>query len=217
MRSTTGLIVSSVLAIVAALTLGAPAEGNAQKRELFDEITERGRPIESTLKTMSAGFVERSTSALLETPLVARGTVAIERPSRIVLRYREPEQRTVLIDGDRLLVTWPARGIRQQKDIGAAQKRVQQSFIGKSSEQLRRHFDIAARIADDRVAWHVDMKPKRKQIQQGVTRIELWIDQQTVLPTAMKLTFPNGDTKLMEFSDVRVNPPLPAGTFDRDR
>jgi hypothetical protein len=35
----------------------------------------------------------------------------------------------------------------------------------------------------------------------------LWIDRTTVVLAAMKMTFPNGDTKLMEFSNVKINAP----------
>ncbi len=196
--------------------LGASAPlGEAQKaRDLLDEIYERGKPTESTLKTLTASFVETSTSTLLAKPLVARGTVAVERPSRIVLDYTEPDVRRVLIDGSTLLVTWPSRSIRQQQDIGAAQGRVQKYFVGKSPEELRRHFKIGARDAAERKGtWHVELVPTRKQLQEGVSRIELWIAQDTILPMSMRLTFPNGDTKLMEFSDVKVNPVLPQDTF----
>lgn len=204
-----------VLLVLGALAASPPALGAGQKaRDLFDEIYERGRPTETTLKTLTASFVETSTSTLLARPLVARGTVAVERPSRIVLDYTDPDVRRVLIDGSVLLVTWPSRSIRQQQDIGAAQGRVQKYFVGKSPEELRRHFRISAREASERKGtWHVDLVPTRKQLQEGVSRIELWIAQDTVLPMSMRLTFPNGDTKLMDFSDVRVNPVLAADTF----
>jgi outer membrane lipoprotein-sorting protein len=216
-RSRTALWHCCAVLAVTIASLGATTAGESageQKPDLFDQIYERGRPTESTLRTLTAAFVETSTSTLLSKPLAARGTVAVERPSRIVLNYTDPDARRVLIDGGLLLITWPSRAIRQQQDIGAAQGRVQKYFVGKSPEELRRHFRITAREAADRQAtWHVDMVPTRKQLQEGVSRIELWIAHETVLPVSMRLTFPNGDTKLMEFSDVRVNPPLPADTF----
>lgn len=184
--------------------------------DLFDQIYERGRPTESTLRTLTASFVETSTSSLLSKPLVARGTVAVERPSRIVLNYTDPDVRRVLIDGSLLLITWPSRSIRQQQDIGAAQGRVQKYFVGKSPDELRRHFAITAREAPDRRGmWHVALVPTRKQLQEGVSRIELWIAHDTVLPVSMRMTFPNGDIKLMDFSDVQVNPALAQGIFGR--
>ena len=58
--------------------------------DLFDEIYARGRGIETSLKTVTARFTETTTSSLLSRPLVAQGTLAVERPSKIVLRYSEP-------------------------------------------------------------------------------------------------------------------------------
>jgi outer membrane lipoprotein-sorting protein len=57
------------------------------------------------------------------------------------------------------------------------------------------------------------MVPKRKQIQEGLSRLELWVDGTTQLMTAMKMTFPNGDTKVMTFTDVKPNAPLDRSRF----
>ena len=57
------------------------------------------------------------------------------------------------------------------------------------------------------------MTPKRKQIQQGITQLELWIDRRSLLLSAMKMTFPNADTKLMVFENVVINGPLDPKTF----
>ena len=53
------------------------------------------------------------------------------------------------------------------------------------------------------------MTPTRSQISQGLTKLHLWIDRTSMLLTAMKMEFPNGDAKLMAFENVQVN-----GTVD---
>ena len=166
------------------------------------------------MKTLTASFVETTTSTLLTRPLVASGTLAVERPSRIALRYIQPDERIVLIDGDTMTMSWPSRNVRQSKDIGAAQKRIQKYFVDTSPDELRSHFTIGAREADDRPGtWLVTMVPKRKQILEGLARLDLWVDRTTQLMVAMKMTFPNGDTKLMTFTDVKPNAPIDAAVF----
>ncbi len=182
--------------------------------DLFDEIYARGHGIETSLKTVTAHFTETTTSSLLSRPLVARGTLAVERPSRIVLHYAEPAVRTVLIDRNTLTLTWPSRAVRQQSDIAAAQQRIEKYFLDKSPDELRRNFAIAAAEADDRPGtWRVTMVPRRKQIQQGLARLELWIDRTSLLMSAMRMTFPNADTKLMVFDHVVVNGPIDPQLF----
>ena len=57
------------------------------------------------------------------------------------------------------------------------------------------------------------MVPKRKQIQEGLSRLDLWVDRTTQLMVAMKMTFPSGDTKLMTFTDVKPNAPIDPSVF----
>jgi outer membrane lipoprotein-sorting protein len=199
---------------LASVLLHAVAPGAPPAPDLFDQIYTRGRGIQTSLKTVTATFTETTTSALLSRPLVARGTLAVERPSRIVLRYSSPEARILLIDQGKMTMVWPSRTVRQQTDVAAALRHVNTYFLDKSPDELRRSFDITAIEADDRPGtWRVTMVPRRKQIQQGIIKLELWIDRTSLLLAAMRMTFPNGDTKLMAFENVIVNGPVDRTLF----
>jgi outer membrane lipoprotein carrier protein len=202
----------ALLAIAALMLAISPAA--SARADLFDELFKQGQAKNSAMKTLTAAFVETTTSTLLTRPLVASGTLAVERPSRIALRYTEPDERIILIDGDTMTMSWPSRHVRQAQDIGAAQKRIQKYFVDSSPGELRSHFTITAKEADDRPnAYLVTMVPKRKQILEGLTRLDLWVDRTTQLMVAMKMTFPSGDTKLMTFTDVKPNAPVDASMF----
>jgi len=202
-RRIAAFVTISVIACCAARASAGP--------DLFDDLYRRGLQQNGQLRTFTASFTETTTSALLTRPLAARGTVAVERPSRVALRYTEPDERVVIIDGDRMTIMWPSRGVHQTKDIGASQKRVQKYFVDRSPAELRSHFDISAR--EDRGAYHITMVPRRKQISEGLTRLELTIDPASLLMTAMEMTFPNGDTKQMTFSGVKPNVALDPAAF----
>ena len=201
----------SVLAVVLAAT--APLARASAEGDLFDQLYQRGQKQNGALRTLTASFTETTTSELLTRPLTARGTVAVERPSRVALKYSEPDERLVIIDGDRLRVIWPARAVRQTRDIGAAQRRVQKYFVDSSPSELRTHFDIAARAVTDPAGYQITLLPKRRQIRDGLIRLDLWIDPESLLMTSMKMTFPNGDTKLMTFSNVQTNVVIDPAVF----
>jgi outer membrane lipoprotein-sorting protein len=205
----------TIAVIVLASLLGAtPA---TRGRDLFDELHARGQKQNAGLKTLTASFVETSTSSLLTRPVIARGTVIVERPARVALRYTDPDARVVLIDGDRMTVSWPSANIRSVKDIGASQRRIQKYFVDSSPDELRRHFEVSAREApadDDQPGTYlVTMVPKRKQILEGMTRLELRLNRTSLLLSAMRMTFPGGDTKLMTFTDVKPNAPIDPAWF----
>ena len=205
---------AAAIAIGMLAVAGRPLAPSALAADLFDDLYARGQKTNANLKTLTAAFVETSTSALLVKPLVARGRVYVERPSRVLLRYTEPDERTVLIDGDRMTVVWPAMKIRTTTDIGAAQRRIQKYFVDSSPRELRSHFEVKASDASDRPgAYAITMTPKRKQIEEGLAQLELWVEQKSLLLSGMRMTFPGGDTKLMTFTDVVPNAPLEPSIF----
>jgi outer membrane lipoprotein-sorting protein len=190
------------IAVTAVAHASAPAD-------LFDDIYRRGQPMEQSIKTIRARFTETTTSSLLKDPLVAEGTLLAVRPSDILLTYAKPEKKLLRIDAKTLLFVWPDKKLRQAQDIRESQARVQKYFVDKSPDELRRHFAITAVVDPAKPGtWRIEMIPKRKQIQQGVTKIELWISERTSILSTMVLTFASGDTKTMAFTDIEINPPV---------
>jgi outer membrane lipoprotein-sorting protein len=204
---------------VALVTVWVVAAGLAisARADLFDELFKQGQEKNESLKTLTASFVETTWSTLHTKPLVSSGTLAVVRPNRILLRYTQPDERIVLIDGDTMTLSWPSRHVRESKDIGESQKRINKYFVDRSPDQLRSHFTIDARVAEHRPGTYlVTMVPRRKQIQEGLSKLELWVDRTTALLTAMKMSFPNGDTKVMTFSEVKPNAAIDPSVFSVD-
>ena len=198
------------------LFVGAPF--SPQPQNTFDDLYERGQRANAATKTLTARFTETTTSSLLTRPLVSHGRLAVERPSRVVLRYTDPELRVVLIDGNRMTLSWPSRKLRQETDIGSAQGRVQKYFVNGTAADLRKQFDIDAHDTSERPNTHyVTMVPKRKQIREGLVRLDVWVNRSSLLMDAMKITFANGDTKMLTFEDVVPNAAIEPGTFSADR
>jgi outer membrane lipoprotein carrier protein len=196
-----------------AIALAAASAGAAPRADLFDDLYQRGHQQNGAMRTLTASFTETTTSSLLTRPLIARGTVAVERPGRVALRYVEPDERVVIVDGARMTLAVPSLGILQTRDIGAAERRVQKYFVDSSPDELRSHFDVRARERPDRSGYVIAMVPKRKQIKEGLTSLELSIDATSLLMTSMTMTFPNGDSKLMTFTDVKPHAALDPAAF----
>ncbi|HEY7059801.1 MAG TPA: outer membrane lipoprotein carrier protein LolA [Vicinamibacterales bacterium] len=198
----TAQIFCAVIAVVVLCGAGPP--------DLFDDIYTRSHALEASIRTVTARFTEESTSSLLSSPVVSRGRLAVVRPDRVVMRYSDPAGRVLLIDGNRLTIGWPARGVHDTSDIAEARRRIDKYFVDKSPDELRRSFAIVAKVAADRAnTWQIAMTPKRSQIRQGLTGLTLWIDRSSLMLRAMRMAFPTGDAKTLTFDDVVVN-----GTVD---
>jgi hypothetical protein len=194
------------LLLLAAGTASRIAPIAAAPADLFDEIYARSQPIDATVKTIHAAFTETTLSPLLRKPLVAEGTLQVVRPLDVEMHYTKPERKQVTIKNGRLVLTMPDRNMTQERDISQALGRIEKYFVTKSPKELRRHFTIAASEDKERAGtYRIDMTPKRKQIEQGLTRLELWLRKDTLLLDAMRMHFPGEAIKMMEFRDVVVN------------
>jgi outer membrane lipoprotein-sorting protein len=182
--------------------------------DLFSQIYKRSVAKQRSLQSIRARFTETTVSSLLVKPIVAHGTVVAASPARVRMTYTDPEPKTIAMDRQSLTVLWPDRGDRERIDITAIQKRIDQYFTHASIDDLRGMFDI--RAEPDPAIHHadrVDMKPKRKQIKQGLERLELWIDRDSEMLVQMRLTFPGGDQKTITLEDIAINVPLSDDTF----
>jgi outer membrane lipoprotein-sorting protein len=183
-------------------------------KDLFDQLFARTMEKRSSIHSIRARFTETTTSSLLEKPLVSRGTVIAAPPSRVVMTYTDPERRTVAIDSKSLVVVWPDRREREKVDISQTQKRIDQYFTQATIGQLRSMFEIAAEPDPViRGTDRVDMRPKRKQIKEGLERLEIWIDRESLLLMQLQMTFPGGERKTIRLDDVTVNVPVTDETF----
>ena len=216
--------IHALAALAACVCAASPsAQRNAERRSApagsFDELYAKGKQLNDAMKTLTAHFTETTTSSLLTKPLVARGRLAVERPSRIVLRYDDPDVRTVLIDGNTMTLSWPSRGVRQVTNIATTQARIQKYFVNGTPADLRREFTIEDGAAGAGRPNHyaIAMLPKRKQIRENLARLDLWVNRTTMLLDAMTMTFASGDTKTMTFENVVPNAAIEPGAFSIDR
>ncbi len=211
------LAVSAFFPAAPSTQSGSPSPAR-QARESFDELYRKGHQTAAGIKTLTATFTETTTSSLLTRPLVTRGTLAVERPSRVAMRFTSPESRLILIDGDRMTTVWPSRDLHQVSNVAATQERIQKYLATDSPAELRRQFDITFIDGGERPGnYEIALVPKRRQVRDTLTRLDLWVERSSFLLSAIRMTFATGETKTMAFEDVMLNVPLEPGTFSIDR
>jgi hypothetical protein len=214
------MAVFATAVIVVALSAAPPAQSpsGTSTRESFRDLYSRGHQAGAAIKTLTARFTETTTSSLLTRPLVARGTLTVQRPARVMLRYTDPEARLVLIDGDRMTTSWPARHLRETSNIASAQGRVQKYLANESADELLKQFDVEVHDPGERPrSFEVRLTPRRRQVRETVTRLDLFVERPSFLLGAIRLSFANTDTKMMVFDDVEPNATIPPDAFALDR
>jgi outer membrane lipoprotein-sorting protein len=208
MRTLTNALLCSLLFCTAAVSVPA-----SQSSESLDEFFRRVRPIQASLKTLSASFTETSVSTLLRQPVVATGTLVSAVPLRVVMQYEHPAPKTVAIDQRWMVLAWPSRPDIEKINISEIQSRVQKYFVDVSPKQLQASFVVTLTSERPEGAYRLDLVPKRKQIAEGVTRVQVWIDRTSLMMTRMALSYAGGDAKTLELHDIRINPRIDESAF----
>jgi outer membrane lipoprotein-sorting protein len=197
----------------------APAHQGSRPADPLEDLFARGRAAQTAMRSLSASFTETTVSSLLVKPVVAKGTViAAVNPLRVVMRYTSPEPRTVWIDDRTLAMSSPGRKALEEIGIADTQRRVQKYFASASLGDLRATFDLS--LSAESAVPGIDvleMVPKRRQIKEGLQRLRLWIDRERLLMVRMHMDFPGGDSKRVDFADVKINVPIDDQTFARPR
>ena len=86
-------VFSAVAAVLATSVLTFVVREHAPP-DSFDELYARGQKVNAAIKTLTARFTETTTSSLLTKPIIGtRPAVRSNGPSRVVLRYTDPDAR----------------------------------------------------------------------------------------------------------------------------
>jgi outer membrane lipoprotein-sorting protein len=90
---------------------------------------------------------------------------------------------------------------------------VQKYFVDVSPKQLQDSFVVTLNSERSEDAYRLDLVPKRKQISEGVTRVQVWIHRSSLMMTKMVLNFAGGDVKTLELRDIKINPRIDESAF----
>jgi outer membrane lipoprotein-sorting protein len=91
--------------------------------------------------------------------------------------------------------------------------------FGMSGRELAASYTISNPRSDTvagRAATAVDLVPKSQEVMEKLhlKKVELWVTDDTTVPAREKFTFSDGNTWTVEYSNVQMNPKLPASALD---
>ena len=207
------LLLSSLL-----LVLGGPGAvgGEAPSPSDLPEILKHFDEAQENIRSLSASFTERKHLSLLARPVHSQGTFLYARPGRIKWEYAEPEPRTFLITESHFLAYYPLQKRAEEVPLGRLTgRRVFRVFgIGQSAEDLGKFFDIALADPGDQKGTHLlVLTPKRRRVKDRLQQVRFWVESTSYLPRQLEYVEADGDSTLLVFSNIRVNPDIAEGRF----
>lgn len=205
-----------VLCAIAQAALASEMEGLSGKAKLDAVLAEISKA-QAAIRTLQAEFRQTKVSRLLKEPSVLQGAFYYQAPDQVRWEYRNPRETVVLVT-DRAMVTYrPAERMAEKVELPRNQRKLF-AFLSASEPiaNLSRHFSLTLRDPGGEGNFVLILDPVTHQLKKRLHHVELSIERKSFLPVRVSYTEADGDTTTYEFSQVKVNEPLPAHLFSLD-
>jgi hypothetical protein len=130
----------------------------------------------AAMRASRATFIEEKEVPELDRPLVSRGTLTWQAPDRLEKRTIEPAAELFLIEGDRVTLERPGRGVRETLSLDAAPEirplvEALRATLAGDIVTLRAHHEVS--FSGDPARWRILLVPRSPRLRGAVQRIML--------------------------------------------
>jgi outer membrane lipoprotein-sorting protein len=185
-----------------------------------DEVMSRMDAAGAKFRDMSAQVKQVSYTPVIKDTSEQSGTVQMMKvaPGEIkgLVEFTNPDHKYYLFEKRTLKTYTPNIDTVQIIDLGQHGEELDQFLsigFGTTGKELAKSYKVEV-ASDNTVAGTtlVRLTPLSADVKKYLTHIDLWLSDQSY-PVQEKLWEPSGDTVTVYYTDVRINRPIPAGSF----
>jgi outer membrane lipoprotein-sorting protein len=215
--------VALALALLAAGIPSRDAAAGPRKGKLpppLSEILSRMNDSAKNLKTVSADLEYTKVTVLVDDKSTESGRIFYNKSKKeILIDITKPEAKTVLFKKNKAEIFLPKINQIQEYDLEEQSGLVEQFFLlgfGTESDKLRKDYDfkfLTEEELDGDTTAVLELTPRSEGTAAQLTKIHLWVSEESWLPVQQKFFQPGGDYFVARYTAVRVNRQLPSSTF----
>ena len=205
---------NKVLCVAALCALFATAFGAAAAPVTLAQVIKQVQEQQKKTSTLQADFRQEKELSLLAKPEVSTGTFVFSRPSNVLWTYEAPKRVQMVIANGVLTTYYPEIGKAERIDVKKFEDRIFK-YMGATGaiDELARYFDFTFTDSKSKPTYLLDLTPKNKAVAKRVQRIKLWIDKTTFMTSKIEYVEGDGDVTRYEFTNLRINEPIPPSRF----
>jgi outer membrane lipoprotein-sorting protein len=191
-----------------------PSDASLSSVDRLRALVERMKIEQRGFTTLVADFEQETAAEMLVEAEKSKGTFYYEAPDKVRWQYDAPTPKVIVINGSEL-VTWYQDLRRAEKvQVGRYSDAVFK-YLGASGslETLMDYFSLRVDFPKGSEPYKIDLVPRYKRVEKRLRDMSVSIDGELFVPVELAYTEPNGDSTRYEFSDFKVNQPIPATHF----
>lgn len=176
---------------------------------------------QKNLRTLTADYVESRSIRTLRHPLVSKGSFCFEAPSSFRWEIANPPGSILIGDSNRIfLIRRDSNGHSRKQLLSETPANEGFSWSSLISQGDFDTFRRAFRVLSLKVTGtrcRAVMQPLGAEAARGVAEIRLDFNKETGTWNRLEIVTRDGSSISYEFTNIRINPKLPAGLFDPDQ
>jgi len=214
-----------VAAVLASILSPSAAEPRPRKRHLPPDLAEIVKHMDDAagrLNTLSADLEYTKFTAVVSDKSTQQGQFFFHKgkPPEVKIEFKSPDARTILVKKNEAQMYLPKTNQIQVYELGPRGELMQQFLLlgfGSEVAKLKKDYGIKLigeeDLSGDTTAV-LELTPRKDSVASKLTKVQLWISEESWLPVQQKFFEPSGDYATALYSAVRVNRRLDSGTFE---
>jgi outer membrane lipoprotein-sorting protein len=185
------------------------------------EILSRMNETAKHLKTVSCDLEYTKVTVLVNDRSTEYGELYFRNSKNpeILLKFEKPDPKVILFRKNKAEIFLPKTNQIQEYDLQRHSGLVQQFLLlgfGTDSNDLKKSYDVKftgeEQLGGD-TATLLELTPREQSVASQLSKIQLWISEESWLPLQQKFFEPGGDYLLTHYTSVKVNRAIPSSTF----
>lgn len=191
--------------------------------EALEDVLGRMNRSAQSFHSLTAKMHRVQFTAVLGESSTMDGTMRLKRErggTTAVVEFQPPDPRTVFVKGRNIQIFYPKANSVEIYDASKYLSNIDQFLLlgfGTTSAELMKSYELKAggvEAIGGKTCTRIDLTPKAADMKQLLTKIELWIPEGDSNPSREKVTEPSKNYELVDYSDIKLNPPLPDSAFE---
>src|SRR5579863_3309737 len=196
-----------------ALIVSSPAIGAPRIRKAktgLAEILARMNDAAKHLKTVSADLDYTTTTALVNESDTETGKFYLRNPKSpdILINFEKPDPKVILFRRNRAQIYYPKTNRVETHDLQQQSGLVQQFLLlgfGTDANSLKASYNVSLAGEDDldgETTALLELVPRQPQVASQLTKIQIWVSEDSWLPAQQKFLQPGGDYLTAHYRNV---------------